>query len=417
MTAPTHPTVTRAHEVSAPRVLAPKRKATVRQVASTILASIAVAFVLSALVCLLPENPYQRWQLQANYMDGVLVRDYERIRFDPKPIDIVILGSSHAQLGLSAAAVEDQLALHGKRASVANLAIGGPGQNIQWAIVDQLFKSKSPKVIVIGVDDQPQLFGHFAFRYVAPAGAVVFPPTPFLHNYLYDLAYLPARKAQLFGAELFPTLFGLPKQFDPKAYAGKRSDYTTDFPDEFGKTVDMMHPVSRATLLAQQRRPDGRTFVARALNRISGGEDHLYIQKIAEKARAHGTQLIFIYIPIFNGPATISDRAFLEQDGQVLEPRRLGAAGRTVRELGALQSRRGDDGERPARGCDRRPRLLRPLRKPGLNGRVFQFQPQPSPHTSRLCALAAAMKLANSGWGSNGRDLSSGWNWTPINHG
>jgi hypothetical protein len=260
----------------------------------TILAALGVALALGAAVCLLPENAYQRWQLQTDYMDGVLVRDYERIRFDPKPIDIVILGSSHAQLGLSAAAVEDQLALHGKRASVANLAIGGPGQNVQWAIVDELFKSKSPKVIVIGVDDQPHPFGHFAFRYVAPADAVVFPPTPFLHNYLYDLAYLPARKARLFGADLFPNLFGLPKQFDPKLYAGKRTDYTTDFLDEFGKTVDMTHPVPRATLLAQQRRPDGQTFVARALNRISGGEDHLYIRKIAEEARAHGTQLIFV---------------------------------------------------------------------------------------------------------------------------
>ena len=28
--------------------------------------------------------------------------------------------------------------------------------------------------------------------------------------------------------------------------------------------------------------------------------------------------MIFIYIPIFNGPATISDLAFLEQYGQVL---------------------------------------------------------------------------------------------------
>ena len=43
-------------------------------------------------------------------------------------------------------------------------------------------------MIVIGVDDEPHPFGHFAFRYVAPADAVVFPRTPFLHNYLYDLA-------------------------------------------------------------------------------------------------------------------------------------------------------------------------------------------------------------------------------------
>ena len=38
-------------------------------------------------------------------------------------------------------------------------------------------------------------------------------------------------------------------------------------------------------------------------------------------------------------------------------------------------------------------------------------------YTSRLCAFAAAMKLANSGCGSNGRDFSSGWNCTPTNQG
>ena len=38
-------------------------------------------------------------------------------------------------------------------------------------------------------------------------------------------------------------------------------------------------------------------------------------------------------------------------------------------------------------------------------------------YTSRLCAFAAAMKLANRGCGSNGRDFSSGWNCTPMNQG
>ena len=37
--------------------------------------------------------------------------------------------------------------------------------------------------------------------------------------------------------------------------------------------------------------------------------------------------------------------------------------------------------------------------------------------TSRLWARAASMKLAKSGWGSKGFDFSSGWNWTPMNHG
>jgi hypothetical protein len=40
-----------------------------------------------------------------------------------------------------------------------------------------------------------------------------------------------------------------------------------------------------------------------------------------------------------------------------------------------------------------------------------------SGYTSRLCSTAASTKEENSGCGSNGRDFSSGWNCTPMNHG
>ena len=47
--------------------------------------------------------------------------------------------------------------------------------------------------------------------------------------------------------------------------------------------------------------------------------------------------------------------------------------------------------------------------------------PAPMPrllyHTSLDCSTAAPMNEANSGCGANGRDLSSGWNCTPTNHG
>jgi hypothetical protein len=281
-------------------------------------AAVAVALLLGAAACLLPEDDYQRWQLPSNYMNGRLRWIYERIHFDPRPIDVAILGPSRAQLGLSAAAIEDGLAQHGKHANVANFALEGSGRNIQWAIVDELFKAKSPKVIVLEVDDQPYPFGHFAFKYVAPAEAIVFPPTPFLHNYLYDLAYLPIRKVRLFGADLFPNLFGLTKQFDPELYARNRTDYSTSFPGDSGKLVDMEHRVPRATLLAEPREQVPRTLLARALTRINGGEDHLYIRKIAQEAKAHGTQLVFIFLPMFNGPQTISDLEFLHQYGPVL---------------------------------------------------------------------------------------------------
>ncbi len=282
-------------------------------------AAVAVALVLDAAVCLLPENAYQRWQYPRDYLNGRARWIYERIHFDPTPIDVVILGPSRAQLGFGAAAVEERLAQHGKHVNVVNFAVEGSGRNMQSMIVDELFKTKSPKVIVLQVDDQPYLVGHYAFRFIAPEKAIAFPPTPFLHDYIYNLAYLPVRQATLFGANLFPNLFGFTKQFDPDAYARTRTDYTTSFANEVtGKIVDMDHPVPRATLLAQGVGSVPDTLVARAFDRINGGEDHLYIREIARTAKAHGTQLIFVFLPIFEGPLTISDLEFLQQHGPVL---------------------------------------------------------------------------------------------------
>jgi hypothetical protein len=278
-------------------------------------AALAVAFILNAAVCLLPEDDYQKWQLQDP--DGGLRWIYERIHFDPKPIDVAIVGPSRAQLGFSAAAIEQDLAQQGKHANVVNFSTVGAGRDLQWAILDELFKARSPKLVVLEVEEQPYPFGHFLFKYVAPAEAIMFPPTPFLHNYLYNLAYLPIRKLKLFGANLFPDLFGLPKQFDPAHYARTRSDYTTSFIGD-GKLVDMEHPVSRATLLAQPREPIPRTLVGRLLTRINGGEDHLFTEKIAREAKAHGAQLMFAFLPLFEGPQTVSDEDFLKQFGPVL---------------------------------------------------------------------------------------------------
>lgn len=280
-------------------------------------AALGVAFVLSAATCLLPENAYQRWQLQP-IMNDRLRWIYERIHFDPRPIDIAIIGPSRVQLGLSAPAIEEKLARNGKHASVVNLAFPGAGRDIQWAIVQELFKTKSPKAIILEVEAKPYPFGSFAFKYVAPAKEIVFPPTPFLHNYLYNIAYLPIRNLTLFGADLFPDLFGLSKRFDPERYAQSRTDYSTSFIGDLGKLVDMEHPVPRATLLAETRSTDHDTFLGRAMTRINGGEDHLYVRKIAAEAKARGAQLIFVFLPVFNGAQSISDIDFLKQFGPVL---------------------------------------------------------------------------------------------------
>ena len=90
-----------------------------------ILAALGVALTLDAALLLLPENDYQRWQLVDGTLYGQLRWMYERIHFDSRPIDVAILGSSRSQLGLSAAAIEHELAQHGGRANVVNFSHHG----------------------------------------------------------------------------------------------------------------------------------------------------------------------------------------------------------------------------------------------------------------------------------------------------
>ena len=236
MTAQANPTATRAE--SDPLVLdsaasAPKRRATVGKLVFTILAALGVTVAIIGAVCLLPENTYQLWKsIDSDY--GRMRWIYERIHYDPRPIDIVILGSSRSQIGFSAGLVERQLAEHGKHANVVNFGIFNLGRNLQWLILREIYKVKSPKVIVLEVDDPAYPFGHELFKDVAPADALLSAPKRAYHQYFDDLSYLPARKLKLFGANLFPELFGLPKQFDQRTYEQNRTDFTSNFPGETG---------------------------------------------------------------------------------------------------------------------------------------------------------------------------------------
>src|SRR5580704_17469415 len=128
MTAQADPTAARAQTESAVPVLdsaasVPARKATAGRLVFTILAALAVALILNAAVCLLPENSYQRWQLQD--LDGRLRWIYERSRVGAAPIDIAIVGPCGGQRGGGGAAVEKDLAQEGKHANVVNFALPG----------------------------------------------------------------------------------------------------------------------------------------------------------------------------------------------------------------------------------------------------------------------------------------------------
>jgi len=290
--------------------------------ARTICASLAVALGLCVLVSFVPDNPYQRWQLAPRPLFQTVPWIYERIHFDPRPIDVVVVGPSKTFNGVNMAEVERRLAERARTVSVANFSLPAEGRNVNWAILEETFKAKSPKVIVIGVDALSVEYGHPAFKDIASAEAIAVPPAFLLHDYFYDLVHLPARQVALLFARFFPGLAGLRDAFDPAIYARTKSDFSEGRYVLEGKTIDMDAEVPADVLL---RRPlsdpaQATTATTRLLMRCCNeGDERVYLKQIVELARAHGARLIFAFMPDYDDTRPVAARAFLSQYGEILD--------------------------------------------------------------------------------------------------
>lgn len=285
-----------------------------------LLGIVTAALVTAVAAAALPDDPYQRWQSVENTLYANAAWSYERIHFDPRPVDVAIIGSSRSQLGLSPVRIAEGLAARGRPVTVANMSVIEDGRNLEWAIADELFTVKRPKLLVILISERFNRWGHPGFKYLAPAAAVAWPPAPFLHNSLYDLAYLPFRQMTLFAASFFPQVFGLRRDFDPAKYAALPTDFTSNQVLSDGKLIDMDvgHP-------AEDLREEARAFAAKqqdslvpaALTPITDADNPVYVGRIVDLARHHGAQVLFVYLPEFEGPTTIEGERYYARLGPV----------------------------------------------------------------------------------------------------
>jgi hypothetical protein len=270
----------------------------------------------------LPDYPYERFQLLPELYQR-LAWIYERIHYDPRPIDVAIIGPSKTFLGVSAGEVEQRLSILGEPASVANFSLLFQGRNAQWAILDELYKSKRPRILIVQFDAETAIWGHPWFKYFAPSADIVFAPSIFLHNYFEDLSFLPFRQMELLAASLFPSMLGLRPDFDPVQYANARTDFTTSFRGLSGEVVDMDREIPAAELRADHEEFNKHLHIARlprALVPFVEADDRLYLDKIARLASAHGTKLVMVYVPDFeNGKLDAKVRRHYSEYGTILD--------------------------------------------------------------------------------------------------
>ena len=144
------------------------------------LAILGVALATAVGLSLLPENDYQRWKLLDGTIHARARWMYERVHFDPQQLDVVFVGPSRIGAGVDAPRLGAALAARGLPGNVVNFSLPETGRNVNYVIVDELLKTKQPKLIVIGVTEKPSRYGHSTFKFLAPrqqvATAGLYPP-------------------------------------------------------------------------------------------------------------------------------------------------------------------------------------------------------------------------------------------------
>lgn len=273
-------------------------------------AILGIALAVAVGLCLLPENPYQRWRL----LDGTIHAHtrwiYERIHFDPQPLDVVFVGPSRVEAAVDAPRISRALAMRGLPANVVNFSLPEGGRNINLAIVSELLKTKQPKLIVIGVIEKPSRFGHPAYKYMAPREILVKPGYLTNIKYLQDLAYLPFRQAKLFGGWLAPGVLGPSITFDPAQYAGHAIDTTGDILLPDGRIKNGVKPASMKELMRGVTKLERGThppLLPRRYADLEFGDERYYLNQIVSLAKARNVRVAFLFLPYYTGPIVMQE--------------------------------------------------------------------------------------------------------------
>lgn len=265
------------------------------------------ALAVSGAAVLLPHDRYYRYQAHDSGTTRKADWIYERLHFDPTPVDVALIGTSRMAGGLSEPIIEAEYCRRtGRRIHVANLGIPETGRNMHYEIAKEALLAKRPSLLIIELNEFESRKPHRGFIVLADAADVIRAPAVVNLNYLSDIVRLPGRQAELF----LRTVFGdapVRRAFDPDAYSGPHSDRTSRIVLLDGRVIEKNMRASRETLdalyaaRAAERAPDA-AFPG-PLRRLEYRFSRHYLRQIEIAAGRSGARAAYAYLPAYRAPA------------------------------------------------------------------------------------------------------------------
>jgi hypothetical protein len=290
---------------------------------------VGVLLALAATLAL-PYGRYVQYQ-QANDTTQFHIKwVYERLHFDPTPIDVAVIGTSRGEAAVSPVELQRRLSADlGRPIHAANLSIVQMGQNLHYEIAEELFRTHpETKIVVVSVEEEAA-GSHPLFRYVADPSEILAAPRFLNESYFDDLLFVPYRQISFFTQSLFPSAFGLQAGFEPARYLGADLDRTLGYrtPPKASPPNDLVNgfqtkPPERLKRLADQ----AESMYALSLRHVrwldfrhAAPIEYVYSEKLAALARRHGAVVVFMHVPAFDDHYPITQKAFYARLGPYLE--------------------------------------------------------------------------------------------------
>jgi hypothetical protein len=268
----------------------------------------ATAAMLLAIICLLPHDRYLRFQ---SLTDPAVVKAswiFERIHFDPAPMDVLFVGTSHSVFGIDSAEVERECrSAGGQHCASVNFALQHLGRDLHWLIAREALDVRKPRLLIIEVQETEPRAMHPAFPYLADTDDIIGAPIIINTTYFSNLAHLPLRQVDLWTRTQLPVLFYSRTAFSPALYRGSHWD------DTYAETGSTEHPISNP-------RPRTGTYSAAELEferahpqSTEGAAPHLpgplhaleyratlsYLDKLINLAHVKDVPVRFLYMPSY----------------------------------------------------------------------------------------------------------------------
>lgn len=284
------------------------------------IAVVALTFAICAAAAIaLPHQPYIRFQNLKGTIYARIVWIYERIHYDPAPINIAFLGSSRTGAGIYPTLIEPALAARGAPRRVVNFALPSTGFDIRDTIANELLSTRKVDLIVFDVGEIFPRDGHEAFGDVASLKQLATAPWLINRELPKDYLRLPLRQISLAFGSLSPQAFGFQPTFDPTRYWGSTIDPRNmlNLDENLGKLGTPEHQTkleAQAGLRRAQLRP---SLLPARFADIEFGVSRTYVERLIALAKAKKVKIAFLYLPFYKGPTAPREEVWLAAFGPV----------------------------------------------------------------------------------------------------